>query len=78
MEWRGTHALSLTLQLAQFQNVMLFVHQMKMFLPLIIKAHCCIDIVTRRLFFYIQILSVLALPMPFPILKILLHNHCHM
>lgn len=66
MEWRGTHALSLTYKLHNLKNkkkrktVMLFLHQMKMFLPLIIKAHYCIDIVTRRLFSTYK--SVLVLP----------------
>lgn len=40
---------------------MLFLHQMEMFLPPIIKAHYC----TARLFSTIRNWSVLVLPMPF-------------
>lgn len=57
MEWRGTHALSMTYKLhnLKWRHAVLLPNENV--LPLIIKAHPRIDTVTCRLFFYTRYLK---------------------
>lgn len=81
-EWRGAHALSLTYKLHNFKCHAVSSPKRKMFLPLTIKAHCCVGNATRHLFFYnlVSETKVFLLPLClFPFKKIVLHNtYCHM